>query len=272
MSKFITSDNVEICYKVEGEGNPIVLIHGWSQSKEAFESQVKYLSKEYKVIYFDLRGHGESERTQIGLTLDRLAKDLYELINYLNLKKVLLAGWSMGASTIFNYAKDYGMEHLAGIVLFDMTPKLISDEEWNLGLWHGEYTIQKALEDMTIISNDFADFAGPFFKKAAPYMDDQMVEGAMVEAMKNTPHVMNAFWLAMAVNDYRSILENITVPTIIAYGEKSTLYSKDTAIYLNKKIPNSKLVEFPNCTHLLVMENPDMASQVISQLADEVFK
>lgn len=271
MSKFKTSDSVEICYQVKGEGDPIVLIHGWSQSKEAFAAQVEELSKDFKVVSYDLRGHGESERTEKGLTLDRLAKDLKELIQHLEIDQVLLAGWSMGASTIFNYTKDYGMENLAGIVLFDMTPKLLNDDEWKLGLWHGEYTLEKALEDMTTIADDFADFGEPFFKRAAPYMDQEMIDMAMVENLKNTPHVMNAFWLAMAVNDYRDILSKMTVPTVIAYGEKSTLYSKDTADYLNKKIPNSRLEEFPDCTHLLVMENPEKATQVISELASEVF-
>lgn len=271
MSKFKTSDNVELCYHVKGEGNPIVLVHGWSQSKEAFTPQIEDLSKNFKVISYDLRGHGESQRTEIGLTLDRLAKDLKELIEYLKLDKVLVAGWSMGASTIFNYVKDFGVEHLAGIVLFDMTPKLLNDQEWNLGLWHGKYTIDDALKDMTTIANDFADFGEPFFKKAAPYMSQEMIDMAMVETMKNTPHVMNAFWLAMAVNDYRDILGKMSVPTVIAYGEKSTLYSADTAAYLNKQIPNSRLEEFANCTHLLVMENPEKATQVISELAAEVF-
>lgn len=272
MSKFKTRDNVEICYNVKGEGNPIILIHGWSQSKEAFAPQVESLSKDYKVVSYDLRGHGESERTQKGLTLDRLAEDLKDLMNHLKLEKVLLAGWSMGASTIFSYTKNYGMDKLAGIVLFDMTPKLLNDHEWKLGLWHGEYTLDTALEDMTTIADNFADFGAPFFKRAAPYMDDQMVEGAMVEVVKNSPHVMNAFWLAMAVNDYRGILDKMTVPTLIAYGEKSTLYSKDTAEYLNKNIPNSRVEEFTNCTHLLVMENPEKATQVISDLALEVFQ
>lgn len=271
MSKFKTSDKVEICYKVKGEGKPIILIHGWSQSKEVFAPQVEELSKNYTVVSFDLRGHGESERTQTGLTLNKLAKDLKELIEHLKFDKVLLAGWSMGASTIFNYVKDYGVEYLAGIVLFDMTPKLLNDDKWNLGLWHGEYTLDQALVDMTTIANDFADFAEPFFKRAAPYMNKEMLDMAMVETMKNTPHVMNAFWLAMAVNDYRDMLPNMTVPTVIAYGGNSTLYSADTAKYLNEQIPNSKLEEFPQCTHLLVMEDPDKASQVISQLAAEVF-
>ncbi|WP_130805832.1 alpha/beta fold hydrolase [Senegalia massiliensis] len=272
MSKFKTSDNVEIFYDVQGEGQPIVLIHGWSQNNLAYMQQVEELKKNYKVISYDLRGHGRSVRTEKGLTLDRFACDLRELIDHLELKEVLLIGWSMGASTTFNYVKNYGVEKVSGIVLFDMTPKLLNDDEWNLGLWHGKYNIQNALDDMTIMCNDFSNFAESFFKRAAPYMNDDMLTEAMKETTKNTPHVMYAMWLAMAYNDYRDILSKMTVPTVIAYGENSTLYSKETAAYLNKQIPNSKVVSFENCTHLLVMENPGRATKVIEELANEIFK
>lgn len=270
MSKFKTSDNVELFYDVQGKGKPIVLVHGWSQNRLGFTPQIQELSKNYKVISYDLRGHGQSERTEKGLTLDRFAQDLRELLEYINLENVLLVGWSMGVSTTFNYIKKFGVEKLAGIVTFDMTPKLLNDDDWKLGLWHGEYKLKDALDDMTIMCNDFSDFAEPFFKKAAPYMDDNMINEAMKETLKNTPHVMYSMWLAMAYNDYREVLDSITVPTVIAYGENSTLYSKETAEYLNKKIPNSTVEPFENCTHLLVMENPDKATKVIADLAERI--
>ena len=70
-------------------------------------------------------------------------------------------------------------------------------------------------------------------------------------------------------NDYRDVLEKITVPTFIIYGQQSTLYSKDTAEYLNSKIQNSKIVPFENCTHMLVLENPKKLSETIAELASK---
>jgi len=78
---------------------------------------------------------------------------------------------------------------------------------------------------------------------------------------------MYSMWIAMSANDYRDVLENITVPTYIVYGEKSTLYSKETAEYMNSKIPNSKVVPFENCTHFLVIENPEKLSKVVKELS-----
>lgn len=268
MTFFTTSDGVKINYEVKGEGKAIVLVHGWSQAgAAAFQPQLDELSKQFKVVIYDHRGHGYSDRPEQGLTLNRLAMDLRELIDYLQLDNILLAGWSMGASTTFEYVKTYGVEKLAAVVLFDMTPKLINNENWSMGLWHGNYFIKDALDDMTTMNNNIIEFFEPFLHRAAPYLQGEMAQAALDGSMTNTPHVMSALWLAMAINDYRDILKNITVPTIIAHGLASTLYSAETAAYLHSQIPNSKIVPFENCTHLLVMENPAKATEVLAEAA-----
>ena len=78
---------------------------------------------------------------------------------------------------------------------------------------------------------------------------------------------MTSMWLAMGYNDYRDVLKNMTVPTTIAHGAVSTLYSAETAQYLNSQIPNSKVVPFENCTHMLVMENPAKTNEVLEEAA-----
>ncbi len=268
MAFFTTSDGVKLFYDVKGEGKPIVLVHGWSMDSTGFQAQIEELSKKYKVVAYDHRGHGKSDRPEFGLTLNRFAVDLRELIDHLNLDNILLGGWSMGASTTFEYVKTYGVEKLAAIVLFDMTPKLINEDEWKMGLWHGEYTLQNALDDMTTMNNNLADFMEPFLRRAVPYFTDEMIAPTMEAALTNTPHIMTSMWLAMAYNDYRGILKNMTVPTTIAHGAASTLYSKETAQYLNTHIPNSKVVPFENCTHMLVLENAAKATEVLAEAAE----
>ncbi|HHZ01957.1 MAG TPA: alpha/beta hydrolase [Tissierellia bacterium] len=270
MAFYTTSDGINLFYEVKGEGKPIVLVHGWSQDSSVFQPQIEELSKEYKVVVYDHRGHGKSDRPEFGLTLNRFAVDLRELIDHLNLDNILLGGWSMGASTTFEYVKTYGVDKLAAVVLFDMTPKLINDVEWKFGLWHGEYTLQNALDDMTTMSNNLADFMEPFLRRAVPYFTDEMIDATMEMALTNTPHIMISMWLAMANNDYRDILEKITVPTTIAYGVNSTLYSAETAEYLNSKIPNSIVVPFEKCTHMLVMEDAVKATEVLLEAAKHI--
>lgn len=263
-----TSDGINLYYEVAGEGAPIVLIHGWGQNNEGYIPQMEALSREFKVISYDLRGHGKSDKSQYGLTLSRFADDLEELMRELSLENVTLVGWSMGASTSFEYVKKYGVNRLKSLTIFDMTPKLLNDEEWNLGLFHGKYDIHDALRDLTALNDNYSAFGREFMTIAAPYFTEEMIEETnklFVEG--NTPQVLVAMWLAMVVNDYREVLPQITVPTQIVYGEQSTLYSKETADYLVSQIPNAKVIPFENCTHLLVAENPDKATEVIYGIA-----
>jgi non-heme chloroperoxidase len=268
MAFFETSDGVKLFYQQKGEGNPIVLIHGWSSDHTAFDPAFNDLGSKFKVISYDLRGHGSSDRPEHGLTLKRFATDLEELMASLELKDVTLVGHSMGASTIFDYVRNYGVSRLKSVSIFDMTPKLVNDGEWNLGLYHGKYKSEDLHQDLTQMNEDFLKFAGPFAKTVIPYLTDEMLEEYLKVVKGNTPHVMAAMWHAMAVSDFRDVLPNITVPTQIIYGEKSTLYSKQTAEYLHSQIPNSKIIPFENCTHILVAENPVKTTQVIEEMAN----
>ena len=90
---FRTSDEAVIYYEVEGEGQPLVLVHGWSCSSKFFQRNVPVLKKHFKVVTLDLRGHGQSSKGLHGYVLSRLAKDIRELIMSLKLEKVILMGW-----------------------------------------------------------------------------------------------------------------------------------------------------------------------------------
>lgn len=267
MSKFTTSDGIKLYYEVNGEGKPIVFIHGWSADHTSFKPHVEELSKDFKVITYDLRGHGASDRPDKGLTLNRFAIDLEELMEYLNLKDVTVVGWSMGSSIIFDYVRTFGVSRLSSVCIVDMTPKLINDDEWKLGLYHGRFTVDDTFKALTTMCNNWMDFAKPFIKKAIPYLNEEQLKPIYEAASTNTPHIMYSMWIAMSANDYRDVLGNITVPTFIIYGEKSTLYSNETARYLNSKIPNSKIVAFKNCTHFLVLENPQKLVEIVKEAA-----
>ena len=173
LSFFKTSDGVQLYYQSKGEGKPIVFVHGWSADHTSFEPTFEALSKNYRVISYDLRGHGLSEKPQHGLTLNRFAKDLEELMEFLDLRDITLAGHSMGASITFEYVKTFGISRLNSVTLLDMTPKLVNDQTWNLGLFHGKYGIEDTLKDLTTIFGNLKEFASSFSKITVPYLTDE---------------------------------------------------------------------------------------------------
>ena len=266
MNYFKTSDGVKISYISEGSKEPIVLIHGWSGNKETFMDVINNLKNDYQIIAYDLRGHGQSDRPNYGLTMKRFAEDLRELIEHLDLKNPRLVGWSMGTHILLEYFTIYGDENIRSMAFLDMSPKLINDEDWDLGLNHGNFNFIDTMNAISVINNNWMKYAKSFIRSAVPYLSDKDLQPTFEQAATNSPLVMASMWHAMSQADYRPILDKINVEVSIIYGVNSTLYTAETAQYLQDNIRNSKLIPIENATHFLVMEQPKDVSNAIRQM------
>lgn len=258
MSFFLTSDNVKLYYQVQGEGKPVVLIHGWSCSHEHFKNQIDELAKKYQVVAYDLRGHGLSEVPDYGLNIPRFAQDLKELIAFLNLKTVSLVGWSMGTTIIFEYLKQFGQTNLDKLCFIDMTPRIVTDGSWKNGLY-GEFPMEANVETLVALNEDWKAFAEGFipaiFAKSGA-RDKALEAWALEQAFKNSPNVMTRMWISMSTRNYVDLVPTITLPTLITYGAESCLYTPENSEYMGKKMPNAKVLPFPKCGHALMLEEP----------------
>jgi pimeloyl-ACP methyl ester carboxylesterase len=264
MSYFATEDNCKLYFEEHGEGKAVVFIHGWSCNRHYFKKQLPTFRNRYKVLSYDLRGHGDSDRTEYGLTLAQFAKDLKDLIEYRQLKDVTLIGWSMGVQIIFEYIAQYGCDNIAKTVLIDMTAKMITDDNWTYGLF--ENYDRKAgmdyMEEMAKCWNSVADgFVPAMFREGYPLQED--VEWTRRQAYKNTPHVMISMWLAIIQKDYRGLLPQITVPTLITYGTAKSLYCAENSKWLQEHIKGSQLAGF-NGGHIHFMEDPDKFNKAVA--------
>lgn len=260
MPDFVTDDNVKLYYDDKGSGTAIVFLHGWSADRLSFNLPARKLSRNFRVITFDQRGHGSSSAPEYGLTLKRLATDLEQLMEYLQLQDVTLVGWSMGAQVLFEYINSFGCQRLQGCVVVDMTPKLINDPEWTLGLYHGHYSHTDNLKDLGLMCADWGAFVEHFLSHATPSLQPGTPHYKLSRQTltANVPHVMYALWIAISAADYRESLHKITVPTLIMYGELSPLYSAETAHFLKAHIPDSRVVPFAKGSHLLIVEDPQL--------------
>ena len=106
--------------------------------------------------------------------METLACDLNEIIQGLGLSNVTLLGWSMGAGVVLNYVRLFGCGALKQIILCDMTPKQLNDEEWNLGLYQGRYTKEDmerdAGKDFYTLYKEFAIGAIPKLAKIPGFL------------------------------------------------------------------------------------------------------
>ena len=112
-------DGVSIYFDNEGKGEPvIILVHGWSNTKSIWKTQVSHFSKKYQVIAVDLPGFGKSGNNRSEWTIASYGEDISSIIQQLNLKKVVLVGFSLGAPIVIEAANKVP-DHVIGVVLVD---------------------------------------------------------------------------------------------------------------------------------------------------------
>lgn len=274
MKMFLTRDNTKLHYYDEGEGTPIVFVHGWSGSLEGFLPHMEPLQSKYRTIAFTHRGHGFSERPDHGYTIPNLAQDLNDLLNFLNLDKVVICGWSMGAMTLFEYVKQFGCDRLIGAISIDMTPKLVNDDSWDMGLYDGEYKQADFSKDLTTMFDNFLDFMGGFMFKALPYITPELAQEMEKQTLlAGIPAAsllaLSGLWNGMAVVDYRESIAGITCPFQIIRGNQKSLYSRATADYIAEKVPGTKIVEIDG-THMCPVEKPAEVTEAIRSFMESL--
>ena len=142
MSCFTLKNGEKLYYEDVGNGpETLVMLHGWTSTHDVYVEPVSKLKEKARCIIYDQRGHGKSkEANQEKPSMETLASDLNEIIQGLSLSNITLLGWSMGAGVVLTYVRLYGCGALKQIILCDMTPKQMNDEEWKLGLYQGAYT------------------------------------------------------------------------------------------------------------------------------------
>ena len=270
MPYFATQDNCRLYYELRGEGKAVVFIHGWDCNRHFFKKQVPEFAKKYNVVSFDLRGHGDSDRPEKGLYLARFAADVKELIEYLNLKDVVLIGWSMGVHIILEYINNYGCENISKVVLIDMTAKMVAEpnEDWPHALFQN-YTRADGMAYLEQIAQNWdavAEGFVPAMFSTGPCQDE--IPWVLEMAKRNTTHVMVNMWLAIIQKDYRDMLDKVTVPCLITYGELESLYHPENSVWLQEHIPGSELAGF-NGGHIHFLQDPENFNKRVMEFIDK---
>ena len=291
MPLFETSDSVNLYYEIHGHGEPIIFIHGLTANHLHFKYQVSGLAKEFQVIVYDQRGHGTSGLANHDLNLDRLARDLRELIVHLNLPRVSLVGWSLGAHVMFEYIKHYGTATLKRLCLIDMTPRLLKSENdkdadcWRHGLRglngrFGDFDYKDNVLTMAAMAaSDWNRFAKASverqydrslstpngFDYEANFKGKAEMAWLYEQALRNKTWVIVTLWASMSVQDYRHLLSMIDVPVLITYGEGSQYYDAENSRYMARNIKNATLASFPGCGHALHIQDHDAFNRLLRQ-------
>lgn len=222
-SKDATSgEEIQISYKDYGQGRPVVLIHGWPLSKDMWEYQVEDLvNAGLRVIKYDRRGFGKSDKPWNGYDYDTLTGDLHALVEGLDLRDAVLVGFSMGGGEAVRYVSTYGTDRVSGLVLVgSVTPYLLKTDDNPGGVDESVFA-----EMMTEMKKDRIQFLDDFGKAFfGVTLINRPVSAPLLEYYRNLasvalPRAMHQCAISFAQTDFRADLDTINIPTLVIHGD-----------------------------------------------------
>lgn len=244
-----------------GAGRPVVLIHGWPLSGESWAHQVPALEEAgYRVVTYDRRGFGRSDKPRTGYDYDTFADDLHAVLEALDLRDATLVGFSMGGGEVARYLTRHGDDRVRSVVFAAAVPPYLAQTDDNpegpldadtaAGMEKGLKDDEKAFYHQ--FTTDFFSVDGeltvpPAEQAEAERLANQADHHAALKAME-----------AFATTDFRDDLRNVTVPALILHGDSdATVPFEGSGKRTHAAIPGSELHVVAGAPHGVNVSHAD---------------
>ena len=248
-----TRDGTDIYVKDWGEGRPVVLIHGWPLSGASWQAQVGPLRDAgFRVVTYDRRGFGRSDKPDGGFDYDTLAADLAGLLDDLDLRDASLVGFSMGGGEVARYVANHGEARLRSVVFAAAVPPYLMQTPDNPD---GPLTKEKAKEMEDGLKQDreafFDQFTKDFFSAGGELkVAEAQRQEALALCLQSDQQAALGCMKAFATTDFRDDLPKVTVPTLVLHGDSDgTVPLEGSGQRTHAAIAHSELVVLQGAPH-----------------------
>jgi non-heme chloroperoxidase len=244
---------IEIHYEDHGSGDPVVMVHGYPLDGNSWERQEReLLAAGFRVITYDRRGFGRSSQPTVGYDYNTFAADLNDLLELLDLRGVVLVGFSMGSGEVTRYLGTYGSSRVRKAALLGAIPPFLLKTDDN-----PEGVDRQVFEEIkaAIVNDRYAYFEGFFdnFYNVDKLSPERISEPAwrasFAVAAGCSPFATYACvdaWLT----DFRRDLPKIDVPVLVVHGtEDRILPYESTAARLPALLRDSELIAIEGGPH-----------------------
>ncbi|GAB3678222.1 alpha/beta fold hydrolase [Angustibacter aerolatus] len=205
-----------------GTGRPVVLIHGWPLSGEAFADNVPALQAAgYRVVTYDRRGFGRSDTPRGGYDYDTLSDDLQAVLTELDLHDVTLVGFSMGGGEVARHATRHEHERVRSVVFASAVPPFLATSDDNPDGPLDDATAAGMESGLTADRDAFFEqFTTDFFSVDGTLaVTEEQRRQAVALAQQSDQHAALACMEAFATTDFRDDLPAVRVPTLVLHGD-----------------------------------------------------
>lgn len=221
-SETIQVNGIDLYYEVYGDGEPLLLLHGWTQSSNFWDEYIPTFSPHFKVYSIDLRGHGRSSPLTPDFSINKSARDILALLDHLNINKVNAIGLSFGGLTLLELAR-FNPDRIQSAILIGASHNYDGSENDNT------FSYEK-------------------------------LPTAFKEELKKTHHHGETQVIALFNPnlDYRIRLKDedlntFSFRTLVIHGDRDEILGVEPAFALHKNIPNSALWIVPNTGHIPII-------------------
>lgn len=264
------STSIDIYYEDHGSGQPVVLIHGYPLDGTSWERQSRELLEAgYRVITYDRRAFGRSSKANVGYDYNTYAADLDAVLTSLDLRDVVLVGFSMGTGEVGRYVANYGTERIAKLAFFaSVEPFLLHGDDNPTGVpkdvFDGIVTTARA--DRFAWYTSFYDNFYNLDNYLGSRISQEAVTASWNTAIASHPDAAYAV-VASWIEDFREDVAKVQaagLPSIIVHGTEDRILPIDaTGRPFHAAFPEAEYVEIEGAPHGFLWTHAEEANKIL---------
>jgi 3-oxoadipate enol-lactonase len=261
----IRIDDIQMAYTDAGMGPPLALLHGYPFNRSLWNEQVAALSDSYRVIAPDLRGFGESDASDGPATMNRMAQDVAQLLDQLEIPRAAVGGLSMGGYVALAFYKQFPAR-VSALVLADTRAQADSEEAKQKRAQQAEKALAEGMAGI-------ADAMLPkLLTPETVSKHPEIVKRVRDMMLKTKPQGTAAALMGMAERDDQTeLLSQIAAPTLILVGAEDAITPVADSEKMHSAIAGSRLVVLDNAGHVSNLERTELFNASLSEFLSESF-
>lgn len=231
----------------------MIFLHGWSVDGRIWRQQVKYFSKMFTVYSFDLPGHGQSSWGKISLT--EMARDLLDIFDALQLKKINIIGSSLGGLLSIKLF-ELDSSRFKKMVLVGSLPKFVQSRDYPFGL-ETPYILKLA----GMLKSDYPSMVHIFFRSLFTPRERSSRRFKWIQRFRQVDDVPRREALlylleTLKEEDLREVFKKISIPLQVVNGTEDYICPLKSVEYLKQHKPQARVDIFEHCGHFPFLSKP----------------
>lgn len=253
-------------YRQEGEGYPLLFIHGWGVDSRVWNQQVKHFSQAYRVITIDLPGHGKSSWKKT--TLAEMGQDIKFILERQSVTSTIAVNSSLGGLVALKLYALYP-ELLRSMVFVGSMPKFSKSWDYPHGL-----DVQRIRKLNGQVETSYPSIIDIFFRSLFTMDERQTRRYRWIQkfrAVEKAPlkPALAEYLDILEKEDLRTVLKRVDRPLQFINGTEDPICDKSTVEYLRKVCPHSRFDSFDRCGHFPFLSNPYEFNQMLETFLKE---